>query len=109
MAVINNKFGAPTGAELLADLHACHSRGRKSTRKITSCPSGCWWSTTWHDYAALVLKKRAERGSSLALNKLNAVPTTAYPTPARRPHHSSPDTERFSRTLRLSCLTGRWA
>ncbi|WP_250554146.1 sugar nucleotide-binding protein, partial [Escherichia coli] len=45
-------------------------------------------TTTWHDYAALVFEEARKAGINLALNKLNAVPTTAYPTPARRPHNS---------------------
>ncbi|MCV5696899.1 sugar nucleotide-binding protein, partial [Escherichia coli] len=52
-------------------------------------------TTTWHDYAALVFEEARKAGIPLALNKLKAVPTTAYPTPARRPHNSRLNTETF--------------
>lgn len=109
LAVINDQFGAPTGAELLADCTAHAIRVALNKPDVAGLyhlvASG---TTTWYDYAALVLKRR-KAGIPLALNKLNAVPTTAYPTPARRPHNSRLNTENFSRTLRLSCLTGRLA
>ena len=85
LAVINDQFGAPTGAELLADLYHLVAGG----------------TTTWHDYAALVFEEARKAGINLALNKLNAVPTTAYPTPARRPHNSRLNTEKFQQNFAL--------
>ncbi len=58
-------------------------------------------TTTWHDYAALVFEEARRAGINLALNKLNAVPTTAYPTPARRPHNSRLNTEKFQQNFAL--------
>lgn len=58
-------------------------------------------TTTWYDYAALVFEEARKAGIPLALNKLNAVPTTAYPTPARRPHNSRLNTEKFQQNFAL--------
>ncbi|MBE8111562.1 sugar nucleotide-binding protein, partial [Escherichia coli] len=58
-------------------------------------------TTTWHDYAALVFEEARRAGINLALNKLNAVPTTAYPTPARRPYNSRLNTEKFQQNFAL--------
>ena len=97
LAVINDQFGAPTGAELLADCTAHAIRVALNKPDVAGLyhlvASG---TTTWYDYAALVFEEARNAGIPLALNKLNAVPTTAYPTPARRPHNSRLNTEKIS-------------
>ena len=102
LAVINDQFGAPTGAELLADCTAHAIRVALNKPEVAGLyhlvASG---TTTWHDYAALVFEEARKAGIALALNKLNAVPTTAYPTPARRPHNSRLDTEKFQQNFAL--------
>ncbi|EBX5064250.1 dTDP-4-dehydrorhamnose reductase, partial [Salmonella enterica subsp. enterica serovar Enteritidis] len=40
-------------------------------------------------------------GITLALTELNAVPTSAYPTPASRPGNSRLNTEKFQRNFDL--------
>ncbi|MCS3430542.1 dTDP-4-dehydrorhamnose reductase [Klebsiella sp. BIGb0407] len=102
MAVINDQFGAPTGAELLADCTAQAIRVAKNKPEVAGLyhlvASG---TTTWYDYAALVFAEAREAGMELALTTLNAVPTTAYPTPAQRPHNSRLNTEKFQRNFDL--------
>lgn len=63
--------------------------------------------TTWHDYAALVFEEARSAGIELAIEKLNPVPTSAYPTPARRPH-SRLNTRNSSVILDWSCRHGKW-
>ncbi|WP_148872323.1 sugar nucleotide-binding protein, partial [Serratia marcescens] len=58
-------------------------------------------TTTWHDYAALVFEEARKSGIELALTRLNAVPTSAYPTPARRPENSRLNTEKFQQNFNL--------
>ena len=102
LAVINDQFGAPTGAELLADCTAHAIRVALNKPEVAGLyhlvASG---TTTWHDYAALVFEEARKAGIPLALNKLNAVSTTAYPTPARRPHNSRLNTEKFQQNFAL--------
>ena len=109
LAVINDQFGAPTGAELLADCTAHAIRVALNKPEVAGLyhlvASG---TTTWHDYAALVFEEARKAGIPLALNKLNAVATTAYPTPVV--HITLALIQKnFSRILRLFCLTGRLA
>ena len=102
LAVINDQFGAPTGAELLADCTAHAIRVALNKPDVAGLyhlvASG---TTTWYDYAALVFEEARKAGIPLALNKLNAVATTAYPTPARRPHNSRLNTEKFQQNFAL--------
>ncbi len=58
-------------------------------------------TTTWFDYAQLVFAKAREAGVELTVTQLNAVPTSAFPTPAKRPHNSRLDTTKFQRTFNL--------
>ncbi|WP_312345183.1 dTDP-4-dehydrorhamnose reductase [Leclercia sp.] len=102
MSVINDQFGAPTGAELLADCTAHAIRVAMKQPEVAGLyhlvASGV---TTWHDYAALVFDEARKAGIELALTKLNAVPTSAYPTPARRPNNSRLNTEKFQQNFDL--------
>ena len=47
------------------------------------------------------LSEKMIREIELEIEKLNAVPTTAYPTPARRPQNSRLNTEKFQRNFGL--------
>ncbi|MFQ2093608.1 dTDP-4-dehydrorhamnose reductase [Aeromonas taiwanensis] len=102
MSVINDQFGAPTGAELLADCTAHAIRTAQHKPEVAGLyhliASG---TTTWFDYAHLVFAKAREAGVELAVTQLNAVPTSAFPTPAKRPHNSRLDTTKFQRTFNL--------
>lgn len=102
LSVINDQFGAPTGAELLADCTAHAIRVALHKPEIAGLyhlvASG---TTTWHDYAALVFEEARRAGITLAIETLNAVDTSAYPTPARRPLNSRLNTEKFQRNFDL--------
>ena len=102
MSVINDQFGAPTGAELLADCTAHAIR----TALVNPAVAGLYHLiasgiTTWFDYAQLVFAKAREAGVELAVTQVNAVPTSAFPTPAKRPHNSRLDTSKFQSTFNL--------
>ncbi len=102
MSVINDQFGAPTGAELLADCTAHAIRVALKQPDVAGLyhlvASGV---TTWHDYAALVFDEARKASIELAITTLNAVPTSAYPTPARRPNNSRLNTDKFQQNFDL--------
>jgi len=102
MSVINDQFGAPTGAELLADCTAHAIRVAQQRPEVAGLyhliASGV---TTWYDYASLVFEQARNAWVELAVTKVNAVPTSAFPTPARRPHNSRLDTTKFQTTFDL--------
>jgi len=102
MSVINDQFGAPTGAELLADCTAHAIRVALKQPDVAGLyhlvASGV---TTWHDYAALVFDEARKAGIELAITTLNAVPTSAYPTPARRPNNSRLNTDKLQQNFDL--------
>ncbi len=103
LAIINDQVGAPTGAELLADCTAHAIITAMSKPEVAGLyhlvASG---TTTWFDYANLVFTEARKAGMELAVSKTKPVPTSAYPTPARRPNNSRLDTNKFQTTFGLT-------
>jgi dTDP-4-dehydrorhamnose reductase len=103
--VIDDQFGAPTGADLLADVSA------HAIRQLLQRPqdAGLYHlvaggETTWNGYAKYVLNQAALAVPAINIKAVEvaAVPTSAFPTPARRPHNSRLDTSRIQATFGLS-------
>lgn len=112
MQVINDQFGAPTGAELLADVTAHAIRSvlpNGCTNKEGDEKAGIYHlvasgETTWFDYAKMVVERMdtAQPAIKKVVKELRPVPTTAFPTPAKRPHNSRLDTSKLQTTFGLT-------
>ena len=105
LKVINDQIGAPTGADLLADITA------HAIQKARQFPelSGLYHlvaggETSWHGYARYVLDfaRRAGVVLKVAPESIAPVPTSAFQTPAKRPHNSRMNTEKFRNTFDLN-------
>lgn len=104
LSVINDQFGAPTGAELLADVtaHAIrHVAQHPEHLGLYHCVAG--GVTTWHAYAQYVIETAKQLKADLALKvqAIEPVPTSAFPTPAQRPHNSRLDTHKLQQNFGL--------
>lgn len=103
LSVISDQFGAPTGADLIADCTAHAIRQAKGHSGFSGIyhliASG---TTTWHEYASFVINAGRQKGLDLKVSKINAVPTTAFPTAARRPANSRLDTTKFQQRFGLT-------
>jgi dTDP-4-dehydrorhamnose reductase len=98
LSVIDDQFGAPTGADLLADLTALTVRAAAARPELAGTYHAvAAGATNWHGYARLVIETARERGVPLTLptDALRAIPTSAYPTPAARPLNSRLDTRKL--------------
>ncbi|WP_029570269.1 dTDP-4-dehydrorhamnose reductase [Pantoea ananatis] len=103
LSVINDQFGAPTGAELIAD---CTVHAIKATL-LNPEKSGIYHMiasgvTTWHAYAEFVIEYVRSKGLPLRVSSVNGVETTAFPTPAKRPHNSRLNTEKLRDTFAIT-------
>lgn len=104
LTVIDDQFGAPTGAELLADVSAHAIRDTlRDPAKAGLYHLVADGVTTWHGYASFVLQQALAAGVELraGLEALDAVPTSAFSTPARRPGNSRLDTVKLRTTFGL--------
>jgi dTDP-4-dehydrorhamnose reductase len=104
LKVIDDQIGAPTGAELLADVTA-HALRRLQAEPQLAGTYHCTAAgeTSWHGYARFVLAQAQAAGRTLkvAPEAVQAIPTSAFPTPAQRPLNSRLDTTRLQRAFGL--------
>ncbi len=104
LTVIDDQFGAPTGAELIADVtahcvrHALRTGQGQGTYHLAA--SG---ETTWHRYAEFVIEhaRRLQPHAPWQVQAIDPVPTRTFPTPARRPHNSRLNTALLQTTFGL--------
>lgn len=114
LSVIDDQFGAPTGAELLADITAHAIRQVAGGLEPRPQDCGLYYvaaagQTSWHGYAKHILAQasQASQGSQakktlqIMAKEVRPVPASAYPTPARRPHNSRLNTARLQATFGL--------
>jgi len=98
LTVIDDQWGAPTGAELLADVtaHAIVQTLREPGKAgLYHCVAA--GATSWHGYARFVLEQARAAGVALKAgpDAVEPVPSSAFPTPAQRPHNSRLNTEKL--------------
>ncbi|WP_411562734.1 dTDP-4-dehydrorhamnose reductase [Pseudomonas shirazensis] len=104
LSVIDDQFGAPTSAELIADVtaHAIPAARRNPALEglYHLAASG---ETSWHGYARFVLECATQAGLPLKVlpQAITALPTASYPTPARRPANSRLDTRKLEQAFDL--------
>lgn len=102
--VIDDQIGAPTSAELIADVTAHAMRDVLSGR----APGGTYHlaaagETSWYGYAKFVIDRARAQGQTLALaiNGLQPIPASDYPLPAKRPQNSRLNTHLLERSFAL--------
>ena len=104
LTVIDDQWGAPTGAELLADVtaHAIrHLQQRPQDGGLYHVAAG--GETNWNLYAKYVIAQaqQAQTAIKIKATEVAPVPTSAFPTPAVLPHNSRLDTRKLQATFGL--------
>lgn len=106
LTVINDQRGAPTGADLIADVTA-HAI-RQATAPQGASLAGIYHlvasgETSWHGYARHVIAQARliQPGLDLKVTDIAPVPTSSFPTPAQRPLNSRLATHKLQQALGL--------
>ncbi|WP_028604613.1 dTDP-4-dehydrorhamnose reductase [Ottowia thiooxydans] len=104
LTVIDDQWGAPTGADLIADVtaHAIrHLQARPADAGTYHLAASGF--TTWYSYARHVLDsaRSISPAMELAVKEIAPVATEAFPLPAPRPRNSRLDTQRLRSTFGL--------
>ncbi len=109
LRVVNDQIGGPTFAGHIAQaISAMAERALQDSSDI--------WGTyhyadgpdvSWHDFAAAIFAAAARNG--LKVPKLTAIPSSEYPTPAKRPANSHFDCGKLSRAFGISRADWRQA
>ena len=98
LSVVDDQIGAPTGAELLADITAhalCRVQSHPDLAGLYHLAAA--GETSWHGYARHVIDYARQQGAPIkvAPDAVLPIPTSAYPLPAPRPLNSRLDTTRL--------------
>ena len=104
LTVINDQTGAPTGADLIADITAHAIRSVQQQPELAGLyhlvASG---ETTWYDYARFVIASARQAGVELKVadEAILSTTTAEFPFPAQRPLNSRLNTSKLCASFNL--------
>lgn len=104
LKVINDQVGAPTGAELIADVSAHATRyAQLNPEQAGVFHLAAAGETSWHGYACFIAEWLKCQGIAIQATPdcIEPVPTTAWPTPAQRPLNSRLNTAKLEHAFGL--------
>ena len=109
LSVVSDQVGAPTSAELIADVTALMVQRLATDVRLAEQASGIYHlvaggETSWYDYARWVIAQAIEggvQGIKVTPDQFQPIPSSAYPVPARRPANSRLSTSKIERMFGL--------
>lgn len=109
LRVIADQHGAPTSAELIADITALALQRLTCDAELKARASGTYHlvasgETSWHSYAQFVIEEATRLGANLLTKTARIIPisTSEYPLPAERPANSRLNNEKLQSTFDLA-------
>jgi len=106
--VVADQIGAPTSADLLADVTGHALRQALQQPELAGLYHlSAAGHTSWHGFASFIVEQALARGQALLLRPeaVTPIPSTGYPTPARRPLNSRLDCSKLMRNFDLNLPT----
>lgn len=105
LRVVGDQIGSPTDTMLIVDgtltaidrwitADAATRKALEGTYHLTA--SG---NTSWHGFASAIVQRAAQRGLLAKAPLVQAISSSEFPTPAKRPAYSVLDNSRFERTF----------
>ncbi|WP_421684427.1 dTDP-4-dehydrorhamnose reductase [Stutzerimonas urumqiensis] len=108
LSVVADQVGAPTSAELIADVSALMLQRLAHDEALAAKASGTYHlvaqgETSWHGYAQFITAKAAGQGVLLKIDPsaIRPIRTEEYPMPAKRPANSRLCTGKLRHTFGL--------
>jgi dTDP-4-dehydrorhamnose reductase len=107
LSIVDDQIGAPTSARVIADCTArilalgCNDWPGFFQQHGGLLHLACQGCTSWFGFAQRIFELARRRGAALAVKSQRPIPTSAYPTPARRPHNSRLNCQRLSQHFGL--------
>ena len=108
LKVVNDQIGAPTSAELIADVTALClyqiAQYKNSAHNLSGTyhltPTG---ETSWHGFAQFIIAEALGLGVKFraSFENVQAISTSEYPLPAKRPSNSLLDTKKICNTFNV--------
>jgi dTDP-4-dehydrorhamnose reductase len=108
--VIDDQHGTPTWSRLIAEVTAHIIKQALVERQAQGFNSGVYHltssgETTWHGFASKIAQLALNK-EALKIKTIEKIPTSQYPTPAKRPHNSRISTQALSE--RFSLILPTW-
>jgi len=103
LSIIEDQIGAPTSAELIADVTAhaliqtLASPAKSGLYHLTA--SG---QASWYDYACFIFQQAKQAGETLCIKEVHAIASSAYPAAAQRPLNSILNNQKLQQTFQLT-------
>lgn len=107
LKVVDDQIGAPTWSRMIAEATAqILSQTRQSNACVLASKSGVYHlsasgQTSWYGFAKAILDRDLKHNEQ-KMQRLIAIPSQQYPTPASRPAYSLLSTQKLSNTFGLS-------
>jgi dTDP-4-dehydrorhamnose reductase len=95
LKVVADQRGRPTATSTLATALLALA-GTKAGGVVHVADEAGPRGISWHDFAVAIRDGARQRGLPIRAHTIHAIPTSAYPTPARRPAWSVLDTTRYT-------------
>ncbi|MNO89192.1 dTDP-4-dehydrorhamnose reductase [compost metagenome] len=109
LKVVADQIGAPTSAELIADVTALILHRLQHDADLAAHAQGTYHlvasgETSWHGYAQFIVREAIRLGIALRTRPEHILPigTAEYPLPARRPANSRLCNRKLQRTFGLT-------
>lgn len=104
LKVVADQMGAPSYAPDLAEYTL---QALKKAASMPSFPSGVYHmvnrgETNWHGFAQAIFAAAREHHATLAVKTVEPIPSSAYPTPAKRPLNSRLDCTKLHTTFGIA-------
>jgi dTDP-4-dehydrorhamnose reductase len=100
--IINDQVGAPTGADLIADITALSLQQALKRPELSGLYHlAAAGEVSWYGYAQYVIGFAQACGEQLVVKTINPIKTCDYPTPARRPLNSRLNTHKLRDSFSL--------
>jgi dTDP-4-dehydrorhamnose reductase len=108
--IVADQIGAPTSARFIADATAHILRQAQCERHAKTFISGIFnltnsGETSWFGLAEKIVELARLQNIELKNRLINPIPTSAYPTPAKRPANSRLSTEKLQQRFGLTIPT----
>ncbi|QIZ46002.1 dTDP-4-dehydrorhamnose reductase [Dickeya zeae] len=102
LSIVNDQFGSPTGADLLADCTAHAIRAAfEDASKYGLYHLTAAGTTSWYEYAQFIVAFAKKKNNLLKVNEILGIPSCSLIRRASRPMNSRFDSRKFQHTFNL--------
>jgi dTDP-4-dehydrorhamnose reductase len=103
LRVVNDQLGCPTSSRMIAQATTLACRQVVSTSDWSAYTGiynlACSGHTTWHGFAEAIVKRMSAQDRKC--NRVDPIPTSQYPLPAKRPAYSVLNCDKLESTFGL--------